>query len=230
MARAIIFDMTQTLQLFDFARMQKEFQKIIKAIPKTRKIQVKRFMRAYFQAYDHYQIGKIQNDKEFCKKIFEKLKVGLNAKEEEFFIREHRQRRKKFIRLAPHLKETLRALKKYGFRLGLLSNGVKNWVGFDWRFLGFQPEKFFEVQIYSQTVRELKPKKSAYKRILKKMKLKPSDAVSVGDNFEQDVLAPKSIGMRTVWLNKAGKRKKADFAIKKLQELLRIKELLLKNH
>jgi len=229
MAKAIIFDMTQTLQRFNFARMQKEFHKIVRAIKKTRSIPIKRFMRAYFKAYDSYQVGKIKNDEQFAKKIFLQLGVSLNKKETAFFIREHLQCRKRFIKLAPHLHETLKALRKSGFRLGLLSNGIKNWVGFDWRFLRFKPENFFEAQLYSQETRIVKPNARAYWKILKKMHLKPREAVSVGDNYEHDILGAKSIGMKTVWLNKSRKRGKADFAIKELFELTRLKKLLQEN-
>ena len=75
MTKAIIFDLTQTLQLFDFVRMRKEFKKILQAMPSCSKITTKKFMLAYQHAYDLYQIGKIKNDKAFAKKIFLLLRV-----------------------------------------------------------------------------------------------------------------------------------------------------------
>lgn len=227
MAKAIIFDMTQTLQRFDFSRMQKEFHKIIKAIPQAKKIPIKQFMKAYFKNYDLYQTRKITNDNDFCTRIFSEFRICLTKKCRDFFVREHLKRRKKFIRLAPRLKETLSALKRAGFKLGLLSNGVKNWVGFDWRFLGFNPKSFFSVQVYSQETRKTKPNPAMYELILKKMRLKPSETVFVGDNYEHDILGPKKAGMKTIWLNKLGKKKKADFAIRKLTELPKLKNRLL---
>jgi HAD superfamily hydrolase (TIGR01509 family) len=228
MAKAIIFDMMQTLQRFDFARMQREFQKIIKAMPKTRKIPIKRFMKAYFKNYDLYQVGRIKNDKGFCRRIFASFGLRLNEKETAFFAREHKERRKMFIRLAPRLKETLKALKKAGFKLGLLSNGVENWVGFDWRFLRFNPKRFFAVQLYSQSTGVTKPNPRAFKKILAKMRVKAKDTVFVGDNYAHDVLGPKKIGMTTVWLNKkGGSKRKADFAARELHRLLLLKKVLL---
>lgn len=222
MARAIIFDMTQTLQRFDFAHMQSEFHKIIKEIPKARGIPIARFMKAYFAAYDLYQVGRIKKDRQFAKNIFSQLGMSLSKRETDFFIREHRECRSEFIRLAPKLAQTLKALKKAGFRLGLLSNGVQNWVGDDWRFLHFSPNKFFEAQVFSQSTGFLKPDSRAYYAVLKKMRLKPKEAVHVGDNYGQDVLGAKRIGMCTVWLNTRGEKRKADFGIGKLFELVQL--------
>jgi len=226
MATAIIFDMTQTLQIFDFPKMQKEFHDIIKAIPAARKIPISRFMKAYFKNYDSYQAGKINNDWDFCKGIFSGLGISLGKKQTAFFIRNHLERRKKFMRLAPRMKETLHSLKRAGFKLGLLSNGVKNWVGFDWRFLGIKTKSFFAAEIYSQETGKTKPNPAMYRAILKKMKVKAHKAVFVGDNYAHDVIGPKKTGMKAVWLNKGGKKGKADFAIRNIAGLLKLKGTL----
>ena len=59
----------------------------------------------------------------------------------------------------------------------------------------------------------------------KKLNLDPSKILFVGDTFEADVIGSKSVGMRSVWLNKgkeASSEKKVipDFEIKDVTEVI----------
>ena len=54
----------------------------------------------------------------------------------------------------------------------------------------------------SESVRAYKPKAEFYMRILEETGLRPEEAVFVGDSPVDDVLGPKSVGMKAAWINR----------------------------
>ena len=49
-----------------------------------------------------------------------------------------------------------------------------------------------------------KPAEAFYRRMMELAGSGPAEIAYVGDNYEHDVVGPKSMGMRAVWLNRAG--------------------------
>ena len=54
----------------------------------------------------------------------------------------------------------------------------------------------------SESLRAYKPKAEFYMRILEETGLRPEEAVFVGDSPVDDVLGPKSVGMKAAWINR----------------------------
>lgn len=49
-----------------------------------------------------------------------------------------------------------------------------------------------------------KPAEAFYRKMMDLAGREPAEIVYVGDNYEHDVVGPRSMGMRAVWLNRAG--------------------------
>ena len=66
-------------------------------------------------------------------------------------------------------------------------------------------EGMFDFELYA--IADGVPKKPAeafYRRMVELAEREPTEIVYVGDNYEHDVVGPKSLGMRAVWLNRSG--------------------------
>ena len=49
-----------------------------------------------------------------------------------------------------------------------------------------------------------KPDERVYRHVLAELDVEASDAMMVGDDLERDVAGPQKVGMRGVWIDRAG--------------------------
>ncbi|MGB3907936.1 MAG: HAD family hydrolase [Methanomethylovorans sp.] len=99
-------------------------------------------------------------------------------------------------RLRP-FQESLKILKRYkDISLCLVSNGQRVFSEKELRFLGLH--EFFDNVIFSSDVRYKKPDQRIFRMALERMKLKPEEVLSVGDTPENDIIAPREIGMEAM--------------------------------
>lgn len=67
-----------------------------------------------------------------------------------------------------------------------------------------------------------------FSKALEKLKVKPPEAMHIGDLLETDIAGAKAIGVKTVWFNWKSEQKKSktnivpDYEIDKLSQLLQI--------
>ena len=224
--KAVIFDLTQTLQIFDFNIMLKDFRVIFKKLGKDISIDI--IFPIYKKHYDEYQCGKTKTDMQFAKGFLKNF--GLSGKENEF-LELHKDVRKNFISLPKNLEKVLENLKKK-YKLGILSNGVSKWARNDWNVLNFNTKKYFNQEIYSSDIGLTKPDKKAFMYILKKMGIKPKDAWYIGDDFVNDIEGSKKAGLKTIYIkhyNAKGtvyqskqKEIRADYSVNSLKDILKI--------
>lgn len=220
MLEAIVFDMTDTLQWFDFKEMWKQFEKMLLFVEETREIPIEEFRQQYREKYDLYQSGKIGNDWEFFQKIFSDLKVKADEESLEEISRAHLECRKRFVSLHPGLHKIMQELKK-NYELGMLSNGVRSFAEFDWNFLKFEPKKYFKSVLYSQDTGILKPDKKAFEIALKELGVQAGNAAMVGDNPKEDIFGAKNAGMKAVYFNRQKQQapREADAVVESLAGL-----------
>jgi len=113
-----------------------------------------------------------------------------------------------------------------GYRLAIVSN-------FDYAPTAYMLlEKFkitnlFEQVIISEEVGWRKPNHIIFQTAVNKLKIRPQDALFVGDNYYADVVGSKALGMDTAWINRKNQSEdtldpKPDYIIKHLSELLNI--------
>ncbi len=129
--------------------------------------------------------------------------------------------------LYPHLAQTVAALKRAGFRVGLVSNTGRTWG----RYLRpIQDElgigKYFDARVFSDEARVRKPDPRIFRRALDRLTLRPEEVVHVGDDVDADIAGAKGLGMRAVWFNTGfwpgARADGADAEIRDHKELLEV--------
>ena len=110
------------------------------------------------------------------------------------------------------------------FRLGLHTNGAP----------GLQREKiegagiarYFDAIVISGDVGVGKPNPRIYEIVLSQLKTAPHQAVMIGNSLTSDVAGPQRVGMKAVWVNRAGRPANdsivPDFEVSGLDELRQI--------
>ena len=104
--------------------------------------------------------------------------------------------------LYPHIVATLAALKRAGYRVGLISNTGRTWGRF---MRPIQDDlgvgKFFDDRVFSDEVGIRKPEPMIFETALGHLGMRPGEVVHVGDDLVADVAGSKAIGMRGVWFD-----------------------------
>ncbi len=152
-------------------------------------------------------------------------KLGLGIKEEEL------NRLKKIVseryvevessippRLYPDSIPALKALRKEGYRIGIISNAPPS-TAESVRKLGL--DKFADPILISGIVGLTKPNPELFRLALKLSSSNPEEAVHVGDVYEADVVGARSAGMKAVLIDRDERFEDPDCPkIRKLTELL----------
>ncbi len=85
---------------------------------------------------------------------------------------------------------------------------------------------FFQSQVFSDEVGFEKPHPAIFEKSLNELRVKPEQAIHIGDLLNSDVAGSKAIGMKTVWFNFNNKVNETeyqpDFEIPKLLHLIEI--------
>ena len=121
--------------------------------------------------------------------------------------------------LFPHAIETLKYLKKRGYRMFLLTNGFLEVQTVKIRESKLEP--FFEKMITSEEAGYQKPNRKAFEYAVKTVNAKKDESIMIGDDIENDILGAKRFGMDTIFFNPEGNATeiKPTFEIKGLDEL-----------
>jgi len=106
------------------------------------------------------------------------------------------------IRAYPDVEETLQRLKKMGLKLGLITGGYELDIEQILPRAGLKG--FFNVCVGADTTGKRKPSPEAFRYALEKLKVKPDEAVFVGDSLERDYQAAQRVGMKAVIINRKG--------------------------
>ncbi len=102
--------------------------------------------------------------------------------------------------LEDHAYETLEKLQEIGYRMGLLSNGVR---GVQERRVAISGlKRFFAHILTSEEVGVGKPHPDMFLSILERFGSSPDESLYVGDSYESDILGAQAVGMETLWYRK----------------------------
>ncbi len=224
---ALVFDLTQTLQIFDFNKMWAVLYDLVLEQPGSENVSFDEMQSAYGQAYGLYQRGAIKSDLEWALLLTGLLGISSAPADLNRFIERHYATRNRYITLPQGFVETLSELKT-DFRLCVLSNGVGQWVPNDWRLLGVDPTDFFEFELYSSRTGLLKPDTRFFDQVAKQLQLPAKNLLMTGDSYEDDMLGAKYAGWSAAWIsNEDFPQSKADWRISELKDLLKIKPMIL---
>jgi putative hydrolase of the HAD superfamily len=131
--------------------------------------------------------------------------------------------KEKYLHLKPYpgVVDTLRELKQQGFKLGVVSDGLrlKAWM----RLNGAGLDSYFDAVVTYDDTGKRKPAKEPFLLICDQLGVKPEECLMLGDWPERDVQGGRLAGMKTC-LAKYGQKQqaKADYQIESFSKLLTI--------
>ncbi len=120
------------------------------------------------------------------------------------------------IRIYPDVHEILDWLKDR-FPIVLTSNAGREFIDIEMHATGLR--RYFD-RIFSATsdYREVKKTAGFYHRICEALGIQPQEMTHIGDHYEFDFLAPRSLGIHAFYLDRSGE-KNGEFVISDLREL-----------
>ena len=220
MIKAVVFDLDNTLM--DFMKMKRrsieeaipamidaglkitreEANKVIDEIYKEKGIE-------YQQVFDLF-LQRVNNKVDY--KI---LSAGIVA---------YRRAREAALIPYPHVYSTLNKLLKLGILMGILSDapGKEAWLRL--AYLNFH--HIVDAVVTFEDTGERKPHSAPFLAVLKKLEVKPEEALMVGDWAERDIVGAKNVGMKTAFAKYGDtfntKIHNADYELNDISELIDI--------
>jgi len=176
------------------------------------------------------------------KKVFQKFlkKLGYVEKNQEYFrilysgVNGYRQERSKGWIVYEGVYETLKNIKESGLKLGVVTDALNEKAYL--RLTNTQLDFYFDVIVTRSISKEYKPSGRPFLIALNKLKVKPQNAIFVGDNPKRDIAGAKAVGLITVYASYGTTDKgtilfnheniKADHVINDIRELSDILENL----
>ncbi|HDR73648.1 MAG TPA: HAD family hydrolase [Methanoculleus sp.] len=106
------------------------------------------------------------------------------------------------IRRKQAFPESLRLLEHLrGMPMGIVSNGQRVFSEQELRYLGLYD--YFDTVVFSSDHGYQKPDPRLFAHALDAMRVAPEAVLFVGDSFENDILAPRTLGMRSMFIHDA---------------------------
>jgi putative hydrolase of the HAD superfamily len=102
--------------------------------------------------------------------------------------------------LYPDALPAIRALKERGMILQVVSNFDSRLVGI---LDGLELTCWFDAVTISSRAGYAKPSAEIFEAALKALRLRPEEALHVGDSFEKDVIGAQAAGVAAVWLDRS---------------------------
>jgi putative hydrolase of the HAD superfamily len=219
MVKALFFDLTDTLQEFNWNKQWPLLRQLIKKETNHNLI-IEDLKKYYQQAYEVYRLGFINSDEVFFDLMFRMMDLYVPKSQIKKVAKKHLELRGKYTWLPKNYLQTMNELKKH-FKLAVVSSGVMPWAYYDFeKFFGFEFDDHFDYIIDSYSNGYLKESGKLFDIVLKKMKLKPNQVAFVGNDYKSDILVAKKHKMKTIFLNKKNENKKGNITIKKLSDLV----------
>ena len=193
MIRAIVFDLDNTLT--DFMRMKSvavnaAIDGMIDAGLKLPREAVRSRIDAIYkeQGLEYQQVFDALLESELGHIDPKILASGIVA---------YRKARESSLVLYPHVQMTLLELSKRGIRLGVVSDAPQAQVWL--RLCSLALQHVFDAVVTFDDTGERKPSPAPFREVLRRLEVRPAEALMVGDWAERDVVGGKSLGMSTVF-------------------------------
>ena len=219
MIKAVIFDLDNTL--IDFMKMKKHScsAAIDAMIGAGLNVKHDNATKVLFELYDKYGLEEKTIFQKFLKKIAGKVNYKILASG----IVAYRKVRTGFLEPYSNVDYVLLKLKSLEIKLGIVSDApkLKAWI----RLVSMKLSNYFDAVVAFEDTNQRKPSKLPFEAVLKKLNLKPSECLMVGDWPERDIKGAKAIGMKTCFAkygNPNIKKTDADYEISNIKMLLEI--------
>ena len=220
MIKAVVFDLDNTL--VDFMKMKRSSidAAVYAMIDAGLNLSYEEIKSGIEKIYDErgieYQLVFDQLLLDYAGKIDHKiLSAGIVS---------YRKEREANLVPYPHVTLTLIKLIKMGIKLGIVSDAPAKEAWLRLSYLNIQ--HLFDHIITFEDTGERKPSPAPFNKILGLLKVKPEEAIMVGDWAERDMVGAAKVGMKTAFARYgdafATKITNADFELKDIIELLDI--------
>lgn len=151
----------------------------------------------YEKEFDQLILGQITEDA-YWKAIIKKNSWSISIKD----LKKSARKNFKEIR---GTRKIIEGLRQKGYKLGLLSNHVKEWV--EYCELTYNYHKLFHKRVYSYEVGFSKPNKDIFLALLKKLKVKPEECIFI-DDYLKNIEIARELGMNVIQFTSARNLKK----------------------
>ena len=220
MIRAVIFDLDNTL--VDFMKMKR--RAIEEAVPAMidagLELSVEESNKIIDEIYKEQGIEYQQVFDAFLQRVLKKidykiLSAGIVA---------YRRAREAALIPYPHVYSTLNKLLKLGIKMGIVSDapGKEAWLRL--AYLNFH--HIVDAVVTFEDTGQRKPHAAPFLSILKKLDVKPQEAIMVGDWVERDIIGAEKLGMKTAFARYGDtfdtKSHNADYELNDINELIDI--------
>ncbi len=122
--------------------------------------------------------------------------------------------------LYSEVRDFLMELRQRGLKLGLISNGYEEEIHLVLQKANLE-KATFDIIVGVDTVQCMKPNPDIFEYALRKLKVRPEEALFVGDNVELDYKGAKNVGMHPLLIDRTEKQEQGDLrTIKNLKEIL----------
>ena len=223
MTKAILFDIDNTL--IDFMKMKRECCKaaIDSMINAGLKMSEKDALKLLYELYSIHGIESQRIFQQFTKKIYGKEDYRLIS----YGVIAYRRMRESYLVPYPNVISTLIKLKK-DYKLAIVSDApvMEAWM----RIVTMNLDSFFDVVVTKADARKQKTYVAPFNVALKRLNIKPEEAIMIGDRISRDIQIGKKAGLKTIYARygdehpaEAGKSG-ADFEISDFSDILEIVE------
>ena len=220
--KAVLFDVDNTL--IDFMKMKRACCKaaIDAMIDTGLKMSEKDALKLLYGLYEIHGIESQRIFQKFTKRIYGKENYRLIS----HGVIAYRKMRESYLVPYANVIPTLLELKKQNYQLAIVSDApiMEAWM----RIASLKLDDFFEVIITKADARKQKTYPAPFKTALKRLGIKPEEAIMIGDRIARDVNTAKKLGIHTIYArygdeNPAEKGKSgADFEINNISEILSV--------
>jgi putative hydrolase of the HAD superfamily len=138
--------------------------------------------------------------------------------------REFSARRRGRMALFPEALACLQHWRARGVPLALVTNGDAREQR--WKIDTYQLAPFFGAMVIEGEFGAGKPDEIVYRHALQALGVRPEEAWMVGDHLEFDVQAPQRLGLRGVWIDRAGRGLPANAEVRPHRVIRNLEELL----
>jgi len=220
MIKAVVFDLDNTL--VDFMAMKR--QAVDAAI--TAMIDAGLDM-TFDDVKDH--IDRIYEEQGIeYQKVFDQLLSNILGKIDHKMLSAgivaYRRAREAALKPYPHVSATLMELVKHGVKLAILSDAPTREAWLRLCYMNFH--HIFDYVVTFDDTGKRKPDPMPFNLVLEMLRVRPEEALMVGDWAERDMVGAAAVGMKTAFARYGdafgNQRVKADYELADIKDLLRI--------
>lgn len=220
MIKAVVFDFDNTLM--DFMRMKKAAVEsavdamIDAGLSYKKETMIEKIYKVYTaEGIEDQQIFDKVLLKEFGKIDYKILAAGIIG---------YRRAKEGTLALYPHVQLTLTALARMGIRMAVVSDAPRLPVWL--RICGLGLQHYFDVVVAFDDTGVKKPDPRPFLKALEHLKIKPEEAIMIGDWAERDMVGANKVGLTTVFARYGDtsntQNVESDFQVDGIHDLLEI--------